>query len=263
MNMRRINTILLLALVFSGFAQAKTLQILTMENAPYSFTQNGKVKGIGVELVKEAFRRMNQPVQVSIAPWARAMEQIKNGTVDGLFNVYKTPERELFADYSELLQDETVVLFVRKNSSIQFTGDLAKLSHYKFAAIRGYSYGKAYDKAVVDKVINNSELMTLTEQSLRMLVMNRTDVVPSGRHVGKYYLYQLGLQDSVRELSPKLETVPTYLIFPKKKKSQTIRQQFNKALQSMRDDGTYERIYQDFYPVLEENLSKNKSKKAS
>jgi polar amino acid transport system substrate-binding protein len=259
--MLRINTILIILLTFSVSSQAKVLQILTMENAPYSFTQNGKVKGIGVELVKEAFRRMDQPVQVSIAPWARAMEQIRNGTVDGLFNVYRTPERELFADYSELLQDETVVLFVRKNSPIEFRGDLAELSQHKFAAIRGYSYGRTFDKAVADNVINNIELMTLTEQSLRMLVMNRTDVVPSGRHVGKYYLYQRGLQDSVRELSPPLETVPTYLIFPKNSQLESIRQQFNKALQSMRNDDTYERIYQDFYPVLEENLSKNKSKK--
>ncbi|PCJ45201.1 MAG: hypothetical protein COA99_05405 [Moraxellaceae bacterium] len=248
--------ILLLVLVFSGPIQAKTLQILTMENAPYSFTQDNEVKGIGVELVKEAFKRMNQPVQVSIAPWARAMEQIRSGAVDGLFNVYRTPERELFADYSELLQDETVVLFVRKNSAIAFNGDLAALSQYKFGAIRGYSYGRTYDKAVADGVINKIELLTLTEQSIRMLMMKRIDVAPSGRHVGKYYLHQLGLQASVRELSPPLETVPTYLIFPKKNKADATRLQFNKALQSMRDDGTYEKIYQDFYPLLEENLSK-------
>jgi polar amino acid transport system substrate-binding protein len=241
---------------FSGSIQAKPLQILTMENAPYSFTQDGEVKGIGVELVKEAFKRMNQPVQVSIAPWARAMEQIKSGAVDGLFNVYKTPERELFADYSALLHDETVVLFARKTSEIEFNGDLAALSQYKFGVIRGYSYGQTYDKAVADGVIKNIELLTLTEQSLRMLMMKRIDIAPSGRHVGKYYLHKLGLQADIKELSPQLETVPTYLIFPKKNKSNEIRLQFNQALQSMRDDGTYEKIFQDFYPMLEENLSK-------
>ena len=86
--------VLIVVLVISGPIQAKTLQILTMENAPYSFTQNNEVKGIGVALVKEAFKRMDQPIQVSIAPWARAMEQIRSGTVDGLFNVYRTAERE-------------------------------------------------------------------------------------------------------------------------------------------------------------------------
>ena len=248
--------VLIVVLVLSGPIQAKTLQILTMENAPYSFTQNNEVKGIGVALVKEAFKRMSQPVQVSIAPWARAMEQIRSGAVDGLFNVYRTPEREFFADYSALLQDETVVLFVRKSSTIDFNGDLAALSQYKFGTIRGYSYGRTYDKAVADGVINKIKLLTLTEQSLRMLMMKRIDVAPSGRHVGKYYLHQLGLQASVRELSPPLETVPTYLIFPKKNKSDAIRLGFNKALQSMRDDGTYEKIYQDFHPLLEENLSR-------
>jgi ABC-type amino acid transport substrate-binding protein len=53
---------------------------------------------------------------------------------------------------------------------------------------------------------------------------------------------------------PPLETVPTYMIFPKKRALSTIRQQFNAALKSMREDGTYDKIYQDFYPVLEENL---------
>ena len=245
-----------LVLAFCGNGYAAKLQILTMENAPYSFTENGEVKGIGVELVREAFRRMGQPAQISISPWARAMERIQAGTVDGLFNVYRTPEREVFADYSELLQDETVVLFVEKNSSIEFNGDLAALGKYKFSAVRGYSYGKTYDKAVADKMVTNIQLITLTEQALRMLVTKRTDVVPSGRHVGKYYLYKLGLQDSVRELSPPLETVPTYMIFPKKRDLAAVRQKFNAALQSMREDGSYDKIYQDFYPVLEENLPK-------
>ena len=252
--MSRLLFFVLLALALSGNCYASKLQILTMENAPYSFTENGEVKGIGVELVREAFRRMKQPAQISISPWARAMERIQAGTVDGLFNVYRTPEREVFAEYSELLQDETVVLFVEKNSSIQFNGDLAALRNYRFSAVRGYSYGRTYDKAVADKVLTNIQLITLAEQALRMLVTKRTDVVPSGRHVGKYYLYKLGLQDSVKELLPPLETVPTYMIFPKKRGLSTIRQQFNAALKSMREDGTYDKIYQDFYPVLEENL---------
>ncbi|MBV1879800.1 MAG: transporter substrate-binding domain-containing protein [Pseudomonadales bacterium] len=253
--MLRFKFIIISLLVLAGQAQAKTLQILTMENAPYSFTQDDEVKGIGVELVREAFRRMNQPVQVSIAPWARAMEQIRSGVVDGLFNVYRTPERELFAEYSEVLQDETSVLFVRKDSQIEYNGNLGALSEYIFGAIRGYSYGGTYDKAVAEGVVKNIEFVTLTEQSLRMLVMKRIDVAPSGRHVGKYYLYQLGLQDDVRKLMPALETVPTYLIFPKKNHSASIRLQFNEALQSMRDDGTYENIYQSFHSMLEENLA--------
>ena len=252
--MSRLLLCVLLVLAFCGNCYADKLQILTMENAPYSFTENGEVKGIGVELVREAFRRMGQPAQISISPWARAMERIQAGTVDGLFNVYRTPEREVFANYSELLQDETVVLFVEKNSSIEFNGDLATLGKYNFSAVRGYSYGNTYDTAVADKVVTNIQLITLTEQALRMLVTRRTEVVPSGRHVGKYYLYKLRLQDSVRELSPPLETVPTYMIFPKKRELAAVRQQFNAALTSMREDGTYDKIYQDFYPVLEENL---------
>ena len=60
-----------------------------------------------VRIVKEVFKRMGQPINISSRPWTRAISEIKRGKVDALFTAYKKTERVMFADYSnEVLIDQ-------------------------------------------------------------------------------------------------------------------------------------------------------------
>ena len=137
---------LLLFVIFfliSGYCFAKTLELVTLQYPPYVFEHNGEIKGIALEIVEEAFRRMQQPVNVKLLPWARALKYIKRGKADAIFTAFKNPERETFMVYSkEVLINQTISLFVRKDSNIIFDGDLKKLSNYRFGVVRKVSYGK-------------------------------------------------------------------------------------------------------------------------
>ncbi len=124
---------------------ADSLKVATLVYPPFQYEENGEAKGIAADIVKEIFKRMNQPIEIKFYPFPRA---IREGKSDVIFTFYYKKEREQFAEYSkESLVDQTISLFVHKDSPIVFDGNLSKLSQYKFGLVR-FSYGKVFDEAV-------------------------------------------------------------------------------------------------------------------
>ncbi|MFZ6642987.1 substrate-binding periplasmic protein [Undibacterium sp. TC4M20W] len=79
---------------------AATFKLASLHYPPYEYVEQGEVKGIAVDIVKEAFRLMGHQVSINIYPMRRSLEMVKNGEADGIFTVFKTPEREKYIIYS-------------------------------------------------------------------------------------------------------------------------------------------------------------------
>ena len=118
-------------LLFSTQSTARTLQLVTLQYPPYIYKEGENIKGIAVQIIRESFRRMQQPIRITMLPWSRAIMQIQNGNADAIFTAYKNPERETFADYSKgIVMPQIVSLFVLKDSSITWNGDFKVLTKY-------------------------------------------------------------------------------------------------------------------------------------
>ncbi len=103
----------------------RIIELVTLQYPPYEYEEDGEVKGIAVDIITEGFTRLGYEVDITLYPWTRALNMVKNGDADGIFTAYKTEERLTFADYSnEILIQQSVSLFVTKGSNIQFDGDL-------------------------------------------------------------------------------------------------------------------------------------------
>lgn len=61
---------LLALIVLSAPVAAVTL--LTEENPPFNFTEEGRLVGMSSEIVLEAARRANLPVKTEVLPWDEA-----------------------------------------------------------------------------------------------------------------------------------------------------------------------------------------------
>ena len=228
------------------------LRLVTLQYPPYEFESNKVVEGVAVEIVKEVFRRMNQPIKIELLPWSRAINEVETGGADGIFTLYKTSERELFLDYSnEILMPQTVSLFVLRDSDISFDGDLQKLSKYKFGVVRGVSYGKKFDLAVKTGIINNLEDVTVGEQNFMKLAAYRIDIVISNKYGAIDIINRLGKAPDIKELLPELESVPSYIAFSKKKDLLKLRNDFDRILKNMKEDGSYDQIINDYFHVIE------------
>jgi len=159
---------------------ASHLDIVTLEYPPYIYQQEGVATGAAVEVIKEVFFRMEQPILIKTVPWARAIALVNGGHVDAIFTIYKTISREKFLLYSnEVLISQPVSLFIKENSSIVFERELAKLSLYQFGVVRKVSYGKNFDEAIKNGMLKNIQLANNGEQNFKKLFADRVDIVVS------------------------------------------------------------------------------------
>jgi polar amino acid transport system substrate-binding protein len=228
-------------------AQADPIRLVTGNYPPYEYEENGQSKGIVVEIVTEAFRRSNQTAQISVMPWARALRLAQEGFADGVFTAVKTPEREQTLLYSdETLIPLVVSLFVRKDALISYDGNLAKLSEYRFGVVNQFSNGLLFDSAVKEGMLKNVEVASNTDSNVKKLMAGRIDIMVNNRHGALFFLSKNNALDKVVELHPDIDHSPSYLAFTRKHDMTKVRDAFDRALASMKSDGTYQRIIERF-----------------
>jgi len=244
--MYRLFTFMLLSSLSLGSLLAAPLKIMTVEYPPYSYLHEGKLTGINFDLVKEAFVRAKIPVEIQMYTWVRGLKEVEQGEIDGLFNAYKTKERELYADYSDSLMIETVSLFVKKSSTITFNGDLAQMNKYSFGGVKGYSYGSIFDAAVTNEILTNVSRTREGPYTMRKLLKDRYQVLVSDSYYALDIFNKMESSALVKELTPPVQENISYVIFSKKRKLHSTIKKFNEALQSMRKDGTYQRIINQY-----------------
>ncbi|NJN47058.1 MAG: transporter substrate-binding domain-containing protein [Candidatus Competibacteraceae bacterium] len=98
---KAILAVLLVAVtVFSGAiptdTSATTLTLLTEELPPLNFTQDGKLMGFSVDVVREIQRRVGNTDSIEVVPWARGYKAALERPNTVLFSTARTQEREPF-----------------------------------------------------------------------------------------------------------------------------------------------------------------------
>ena len=238
-----------LAVLFASQVFSEPLQLVTLQYPPYQYEEEGgELKGFVAAIVKEVFRRIEQPINIKVYPFARALNMIRDGDADAIFTAAKNPERETFADFpKEILIDQRMSLFVSTNSTLTFDGDFNKLRQYRFGVINGYRYGNIFDDAVKNGILPNIDQTNSAESNAKKLAAGRVDFWMSTREQALFTIKKLGLSDAVKELKPEIQIMPIYLAFSKKRNLGTVRERFESELRKIKDDGTYERIISEYW----------------
>lgn len=84
---------------------------------PYSYKENGKSKGIYVDIIKSAFEKIKDyNVTIKMHPWKRGLAFVKKGKSVGLFPPYFSKERSSWILFSEPILKEQVVVFGKAKS---------------------------------------------------------------------------------------------------------------------------------------------------
>ena len=165
-----------------------------------------------------------------------------------MFTIYKTPEREVFADYSkEVVIPQIISLFVKRDSPIEYTGDLSQLKHHHFGVVSKVSYGKKFDKAIENNLFTHIEETATGELNMKMFLKNRFDILISNKYGALFILKTLNKMDAVRELQPEVEKVPSYIAFSKKRNLTAVRDEFDMTLKQLKDEGAYEKLINSFF----------------
>ena len=220
-----------LACFFRSPAYGDDLSPMTLayvDFPPYEYEYKGEPRGILVEIVNTVFQRAGIQLELIHYPFQRAYEETRKGSIDGLFNFYKTPERLKDFDYSDPIIDNPLVLFVHKDSEFEFSGNIHDLAGLRVGAIHGYTYGQEFDQSelfIIDYA--NSH-----EANFQKLILGRIDVYPCDKLVGKYILDKEDLHGQIKYLPHPLITMQGHIGFTRGRHNQAIKR-INKHILEM------------------------------
>ncbi len=220
-------------------AFAEEAVFVSEDYPPYEYTENGTVIGFDADIIREACSRIGIEAKFKQWPWKRAMAKVKDGSVDAIFSLFRTPEREAFLVFpSEPLSAEKNVVIVRKGSPLQ----LAKIDDLKgkqVGVVVEYSYGTEFDNyGGIEKEVCKS-----TENLLQKLDGKRMDIAVINEHVLRFLNRKLGFQNRF-DIKFVLNEDPMYVGFSKAKgaRSQELAARLSNALKQMRLEGKIEEI---------------------
>ena len=248
--MKKLLTVLfvLLSLMIFGNTNSTALELVTLQYPPYEYLQNGEVKGVAVDIVREVFKRIKRPITITLYSWDQSLAMIQKGEADAIFTIFKTPEREAYADYShEVLMTQVVSLFIKSDSNIVFDGDVSKLRNCTFGVVHKISYGSIFDQAVKNGVIRNIETSETGEENMKKLLQGHVDILVSNRYGALDIVKKMNNVDQVKELKPAIQSVPSYIAFSKKRGLTSLRDEYDMILRKIKDDGIYERIISSYF----------------
>lgn len=235
--MKHLLFFMLFIIVFlSSFGEKIILN--TMDSPPYQIEKDNS--GFLVEISKEALVRSGYEVEIRFVPWVRAMEEGKSGHVDGIIGAWYSKERENFFYYSKPIGQSTLSLLKLKERSFP-DENIEELRKYKIGFVKSYYYPEILDKSM----FKNYLLTNNTDVLIKFLLYKKVDLIPEVYEVVNYtlktsYKNYIGLIEAVGD---PLEVNQIYVVFSKKKKNAgKLLGDFNRELDRMIEDGTFDQI---------------------
>ena len=173
-------------------AAAGRISLLTEENAPFNFTEDGVVKGIAVDLILAAMKdagREISPAGIQVVPWARAYDAARNQPGTMLFSMARTQERESLFAWVGPIYKAQIGLVARRSRNIKVTSP-AELSAFAIATVRDGAPEQLLLKAgVPEQTLDRGNGI---EANLKKLLAGRVDLVAFNIPAVMYNLARMG-----------------------------------------------------------------------
>ena len=136
-----------LAVMFlaSPVAAQTQLTLLAEDNYPSNFMRDGKLTGLSVDLLTEAFRRSGVPQTMTVLPWARAYDAALKTRDTCVFSAAHTAERDTSFKWVQPLNTIEMIVVADPGHPVQVkdTDDLRRytigtyVGDYREAVLKG------------------------------------------------------------------------------------------------------------------------------
>ena len=207
---------------------------------PFEFTEGDKYVGFDVDLSEAIAKKLGLKMQFVSMGFDALIPAAQSGDIDMIAaGINATPEREKVLTFSDVyFKDAGYVTVVRKdNTSINSMQDLA-----------GKTVGAQIGTIPVDmaKAIPNTTVKEIDSNATIFMELNAgtIDGAIIDNAVAMYYLKQ-GADKDLRLAGQPSESPGTVLGF--KKDNAALRDAVNKALKELKEDGTYQKIYEKWF----------------
>lgn len=234
----------ILFILMSFNVQSRTINMVTVDWAPFYSSELEK-NGVVTAIVQEALRRSDLESTIRFIPWKRALVLVENGEYDAVMGGYYTDARAEKYLYSDPIFDVDVGLVALKELGFSRYDSLQDLTPYRIGVSLGWANGKAFDEAdYLTKEEASNQIL-----NVRKLFRQRVDMIAISFAVFQYETNSLNhskLEDVVY-IQPPLSKSSLYLLVSKNiLDGQDVVHAFNRGLNQMRKDGTYNRLLKEF-----------------
>ncbi|WP_412856051.1 transporter substrate-binding domain-containing protein [Bacillus sp. 179-C3.3 HS] len=216
----------------------------TLYPTSYHDTSNGKdrLTGYEVEVVKEAFKRLDVEVEFKEMGYDGMLSAINSGQVDAAANdIDITEDRKDKFAFSTPYKYSYGTAIVRKDD-LSGIKTLEDLKGKKAAGAATTIYMDVARKYGAEEVIYDN---ATNEQYLKDVANGRTDVI-----LNDYYLQTLALAAFPKldiTIHPDLKYMPNEQGFVMKKDNTELQKELNRVLNDMKKDGTMKKISGTFF----------------
>jgi ABC-type amino acid transport substrate-binding protein len=204
--------------------------------APFEFGRAPDYKGIDIDLVQEIGERLDRKVEIKDTSFDTIVPDLARGKFDMVASSLTiTPERQKEVDFSDpyFLADQS--LMVKKGSEIKTIEDVAGKTVGAQKATTGAAYAK--DKTNAASVRTYAEI----DDAFNALQNGQVEAVINDCPISKY----------AERAKPQLEVIQVLPSgekygFAIAKKDDALREDVNDALTEIKDDGTYDEIFNKY-----------------
>jgi len=234
----------ILCMVFSLQAKDK-VHFITEVFPPYQITDDEKLTGgISVEIVRELQKNLGESSQIKFYPWARGYKLAKNKKNYALFSTLRTKEREKQFKWVGPIATMKLVFFKRADSTLE----LKTFEDAKNVRKIGVTYNVGNYEILKDKGFKNLDILKsgTDEVNIKKLVRGRIDLWPALMEAGVYNAKTMGYAGKIVPIKDiVIFQGDLYIAFCKKTDDAIIRK-WQKALDTIKTNGVYERIIANY-----------------
>ena len=243
--MKRLGTLLAalaMCLCLFGFAQAKEIVVATDTNFPpfeFKDPQTGKHTGFDVELWAAIADELGLEYELQPMDFNGIIPGLQSGQLDvGIAGITIKPQRAKVIDFSDPYYDAGLLILVREdNQDIQGVDDL-----------KGKVVATKTGTTSADFVKNNAQaenvkLFPNTDAMFMELISGGADAVVFDSPVIANYMRKVG-QGKAKVVGPLYQGQSYGIGFPK---GSDLVSRVNEALQTLRDNGTYAKLYKKWF----------------
>ncbi|WP_430475126.1 substrate-binding periplasmic protein [Thalassospira lucentensis] len=215
---------------------------------PFSFKNElGAAAGKDVALISQIMADLGCEVTFVFLPWKRALLELEQGHLDILPSASITPERQVYALFSQPYRNEVSGLVVRKEDEGRFllqTIDDIILYDMKLGHVRGAYRGELFEQ--FQKLPGAPMQLTdvsISEIGFNLLLKKRIDGLVGIPAVTLAHAERMGIADNLIAHSFIFGSDPIHLMYSRKSISQKLVDRINDVLTQAIGTSVYQDLY--------------------
>ncbi|MBO9665514.1 MAG: amino acid ABC transporter substrate-binding protein [Bdellovibrio sp.] len=243
-----ITTITSFVLFFSPLAHGKTVRLLVEDSwPPFAFKKDNTPVGMSIDIVRAAFKNVDEEIELVQVPYPRCLAQTANGKFVGCFNSAHSKEmdKDFLFPKEPLFKSKGLIIANTVTSKIKIAR-IKDLEGRTVALPTGFPFGKEFDE-------NNkiTKMFTANDQTnLMMLKSNRISFVAIDEYVYYYYLKTNPDFKGQFQVALTMSEEPIFVHFAKKNKdSAVLMKKLDMGLAMLKASGRYNEILESWVGI--------------